>query len=83
MHRVIKATKHALPDIEGILREIRNNVNGSGHVVRLIDYDDEVVIWTVDGRRCSLNFKEMDPVDVEREIYDKTESKLEGVSYED
>lgn len=73
------STNHV--DIERIFKEMKDANRDLR--IRLVDYDDEVAIWSVNGKKCSLNFKYLDPVDVEKEIYDITESKLEGVEYDD
>lgn len=82
MKRMVKSSsyKYATPqDAERIVNELGDSLECEAKVVYS---DDEVIVFTVDGNKCSINFKYMDKSDLERSIYELAEGALTG-SYED
>lgn len=82
MKRIVKSSSnnYATPqDAERIVNELCDPLQCEAKVVYV---DDEIIVFTVDENKCSINFKYMDKSDLERSIYELAEGALTG-SYED
>lgn len=65
------------------IRDIIQKVSDAFDDFSLVTYDDEIVVWTVSGQKCSLNYKRMDPEEIEREMFDQSEEAASADSHMD